>query len=310
MPGFVGDFVLALSVVMRKAKSGSDALTLIVPQNLIPLCTLLTNLPYFPYRRSTRGELMETISGVRRQKFDTLYLLSGSFSAAWFGIRSGISNRRAVRGDLLTTIIAPKTVHTGGEHAKHLTQDYAEVLEVPHQEPHLWQGVSIRSHVEITSPLVALCPGVAHDVTGRWQGFREVVKLLPNYEFVVLGDENDVVAAKSISSHLPHRVQNRAGKTTIEAAAAIISSSSVVISNYCGLMQLAGFLGAPVVGIFGPGSPERFRPLGQAVRCAVPDTICVDCKVRTCVRGDHRCLASITPDAVLALAGEIVRQVP
>lgn len=310
MPGYVGDFVLALSVVIRKAKSSTDALTLIVPQNLIPLCTLLTNLPYFPYRRGTRGELMETISGVRRQKFDMLYLLSGSFSAAWFGIRSGISNRRAIRGDLLTTFIAPSTVHAGGEHVAHLTHDYAEVLEVPHEDPELWQGVSIRPHSDISSQFVALCPGVGHDVSGKWQGFREVVKLLPNYEFVVLGDENDVAAAKSIASHLPHRVRNHAGKTTIEAAAAILASASVVISNHCGLMQLAGFLGAPVVGIFGPGSPERNRPLGQSVRCAVPDVICHNCKVRSCVRGNHRCLGSITPEAVLALAGEIVRQVP
>jgi len=311
MPPFIGDFVLALSVVVRKTVLAVDEeFTLLVPQHLIPLCTLLTTLPYFPYRRSNRGELMETASGVKHQKFDCIYLLTGSFSAALFARRTAIPERHSMTGsgDFLRTIITLGKNQKQGTLSDHITKEYAAVLGVAQDDPGAWTGVSIKAHSKYSGNIVALCPGIGHDVGGRWQGFREIVKLLPSYEFVVLGSEADGAAAKSIASHLPHRVHNLAGKTSIEAAAAILADASVVIANHCGLMQLAGFLGAPVVGIFGASLPDRFRPLGSAVRCAVPDVRCSNCNGRYCHFDNKKCLSSISPEQVIAFAGEIVRQ--
>jgi heptosyltransferase-2 len=307
MPSWIEEFVLALSVVSRKAKVSDEELTLIVPQHLIPLCTLLTPLPYFPYRRTGRGEILETIDGIKRQGFDKLYLLSNSFSAAWFGVRTGIPVRRGMQGDLLSSLLTQTVASKDVAGAMHITREYSEVLEVPFDEPQTWSGVTIRKTAEFNN-IVALCPGPGHRAAGGWQGFREIVKLLPSYDFVVLGSENDAAVAKSVASHLPHRVHDRAGKTTMEAAAAIIANASVVIANHCGLMHLAGFLGTPVVGIFGSTSAVRYRPLGAMVRCAVADASCVNCGRKTCERKDNRCFQSILPEQVLALAGEIVRQ--
>lgn len=313
MPPFIGDFVLALSVVERKAAAaeGEQEITLLVPQHLIPLCTLLTALPYFPYRRSNRSEIMETIAGVKHLGFDSIYLLTSSFSAAWFAMRTGVAEKHALPGKkhLLRSIIGTRIDSKQSGITEHVTKEYADVLGISHQTPELWEGVKIRAPSEFSGNIVALCPGVGHDVSGRWQGFREIVKLLPSYEFVVLGSEGDKETAKNVASHLPHRVHNLAGKTSIEAAAAVLAGASVVVANHCGLMQLAGFLGAPVVGVFGATSPDRFRPLGQSVRCAVPESRCVNCNGRFCHFDNKRCLTSISPAQVIELAGEIVRQV-
>ena len=189
----------------------------------------------------------------------------------------------------------------------HLTALYAAILECEHIEPEFWPGISIPPAAEYKN-LVALCPGSNHGAVRQWQGFREIIKLLPSYDFVILGDEYDKAIAKGIASHFPHRVRNRVGQTTIETAAAIIAAASVVIANHCGLMHLAGFLGTPVVGIFGSTSEVRDQPLGMAVRCAVSDGSCAPCNKSTCSRKDFICLKSITPEQVIALAGEIVRQ--
>lgn len=303
MPHRIGEFVLALSVISRREAHDDETLTLIVPQHLIPLCTLLSPRPYFPYRRGSRGELLESIAGVRRQNFDELYILTNSLSTAWFGLRTGIPLRSGA-SSTLTSAFLTRPVKVKSE--VHLTGEYAAILGCEHVDPALWPGIPIDAAPEGRN-LVVLCPGSNHGEIRLWQGFREIIKLLPSYDFVILGDEFDVATAKGIASHFPHRVRNRAGQTSIETAASIIAGASVVIANHCGLMHLAGFLGTPVVGIFGSTSEARDRPLGAAVRIAAARGACPPCGKSSCSRKDLICLKSILPEQVITLAGEIVR---
>lgn len=308
MPHWIGEFVLALSVVSRKAQEERENITLIVPQHLIPLCTLLTPLPYFPYRRNSRRELLQSISGVKRQNFDKLYILTNSLSTSWFGLRTGVPQRRGISTELMSPFLTQALPLTSEESTEHITRDYAEILEVPYVNPEGWPGITIPVQEDL-SATVALCPGSNHGKAKQWPGFREIIKLLPSYNFVVLGDKNDTNVAKSVASHFPHRVRNMTGQTTIEAAATILASVSVVISNHSGLMHLAGFLGTPVVGVFGSTSAERHRPLGEAVRCAAAvSSPCSVCNKGTCSRKDYICMNSVSPGQVMECAGEIVRQ--
>jgi heptosyltransferase II len=308
MPHWIGEFVLALSVVSRKAQEERENITLIVPQHLIPLCTLFTPLPYFPYRRNSRSELLQSISGVKRQNFDKLYILTNSLSTSWFGLRTGIPQRRGISSELMSPFLTQALLPTPEESSEHLTRDYAEILEVPYINPEEWPGVTIPAQEDFSNT-VALCPGSNHGWAKQWPGFREIIKLLPSYQFVVLGDKNDTDVAKSVASHFPHRVRNMTGQTTIEAAAVILASVSVAISNHSGLMHLAGFMGTPVVGVFGSTSMVRHRPLGESVRCAAAaSTPCSGCNKGTCSRKDYICMNSVSPGTVMELAGEIVRQ--
>ena len=307
MPQWIGEFVCALSVISRKTAASDDHITLIVPQHLIPLCTLLTTLPYFPYRRATRGELLDSIAGVKRQRFDKLYILNHSLPTAWFGMRTGVPVRRGVSGALLSPFLTETVTASKEGSERHITSDYAAILEVEDVSPDAWPGVPVTPAPEHSGKVV-LCPGSRNGPSRQWPGYRELVKLLPSYEFVILGDEGDLEVAKSVASHLPHRVHNLAGKTTIETAASVLSSGSVVIANHTGLMHLAGYIGVPVVGIFGPTSAVRHRPLGEAARCATAQAPCVGCNKGTCSRKDMICLSEISPGQVLELAGSVVRQ--
>jgi len=303
MPQRIGEFVLALSVASRIDSEGNEKITLIVPQHLIPLCTLLSTLPYFPYRRSNRGELLDSIAGVKRQNFDELCVLTNSLSTAWFALRTGIPERRGPGGGI-TNPFFTKTFEQ--KESVHLTEQYAQILGCDHVPPQLWPGISI-DPAEPAEQSVVLCPGSSGGAAKQWSGYREIVKLLPSYRFTLLGDLGDVGAAKSITRHFPHRVRNLVGKTSIESAAAQLAGASVVIANHNGLMHLAGFLGTPVVGIFGSTSAQRHRPLGNGVRCADGASVCAPCNAKSCSRRDRACLLAITAQRVIELAGEIVR---
>lgn len=57
-------------------------------------------------------------------------------------------------------------------------------------------------------------------------------------------------------------VVNLAGRTTLAQAAAVLRGARAVITTDCGLMHLAGAVGAPTVALFGPTNPHRLCPPG------------------------------------------------
>lgn len=304
MPHRLGEFVCALSVVTRKAAESNEAFTLIVHHNLVPLCSLLTNLPYFPYRRGSTKELVDSLRGIKGFNFDKIYVLTNSLSTAWFASQTGIPVRQGISSSLLNPFFTRKI--SPDKEKNHFTKKYAEILEIPHIGPELWPGMPVAPDLEYKN-FIAICPGPGQVPTKQWKGFRELIKLMPGYEFVILGDEHDIENANKIASHFPHRVKNYAGKTTLNKAASILSAASVVISTHCGLMHLAGFLGVPVVGIFGSTSQIVHSPLGAAVRCAVTSASCKECEKTECRRKDYICMDTISVEEVISLAGEIIR---
>jgi heptosyltransferase-2 len=307
MPNWISEFILALSVVTRKAADSNHEITLIVPEHLIPLCRVLSALPTIPYSRKNSLHFLDSAAIVKEAAFDKLYLLPHSFSSAWFGYKTGVSCCRGVgaeqRNQFLTESV-PLDIVTKEDH---LTKEYSIVLETEYLEPSSWPGISIDRHEHFFGSVV-LCPG-SGEITRRWTGFEELVKLWPDQHFYVIGDENDVEASINVGRRLPHRVVNLTGKTSLDEAVAIISAASVVISNDSGLMQIAGFVGTPVVGVFGGSSPLWRRPLGEAVRVVVSsDSPCRYCFKRECAKKNYQCMSTILPENVIRAAMEIMRQ--
>ena len=306
MPNWLSEFVLALSVVTRYARDADHEITLIVPEKFMSLCRLLSALPVIPYSRKNSLHFLDSAAIVKESAFDKLYLLPHSFSSAWFGYKTGVPCCRGVsaeqRNQFLTENVSPEIISK----ENHLTNEYSIVLETEYIEPSSWPGVAIDKHDHYFGSVV-ICPG-SGEVTRRWTGFEELVKLWPDQHFVLLGDDNDIEAAKNIGRRLPHRVENLTGKTSLDEAAAIISGASVVLSNDSGLMQIAGYIGTPVVGIFGGSSPLWRRPLGDAVRTITSsESLCQFCYKRECAKKNFQCMSTIMPENVISTAMEIMR---
>jgi len=61
------------------------------------------------------------------------------------------------------------------------------------------------------------------------------------------------------------------------------------IGNDSGATHLAAFLGLPVIAIFGPSDPDRWKPLGRAVkvlRAAVSCSPCFETNTKNCDKPD------------------------
>jgi ADP-heptose:LPS heptosyltransferase/glycosyltransferase involved in cell wall biosynthesis len=151
-------------------------------------------------------------------------------------------------------------------------------------------------HLAADGPLIAFAPGAAWAFR-RWPAERFVELgrwLQENYRAVILifaGQAERVLAATIEQGLDAARTVNLAGKTTIREMAAVLKSCAYFVGNDSGPMHVAVAAEVSVVGLFGPGEYERFKPWGpdpEVVRLGLTCNPCSEnCKFAEalCIRG-------------------------
>lgn len=145
----------------------------------------------------------------------------------------------------------------------------------------------------------------------RWpaESYAEVAARLldrdPRVRILLSGVASEVGLVESIRAELPRdRTVDLAGATTLGELAAILGRCRLVLSNDTGPVHLAGAMGVPVFGFYGPNTPVLYGPLGaraHAFYLALPCSPCItnangktsSCRMPVCMR-------QITVDDVLA----------
>ena len=156
------------------------------------------------------------------------------------------------------------------------------------------------------SPLIAMAPGAAWSFR-RWPEDRFIALgrwLQEEFgaRIIILAARNELALTRRIERGLVEsQTVNLAGQTTIIQMAAVLRRCRLFIGNDSGPVHLAAGVGVPVVGFFGPGEYERFRPWGaqhEAIRVGLP---CSPCS-QDCAFNDPRCIRGIS----LARAKEVI----
>lgn len=261
---------------------------------------------------------------LREQRFDAAMLLQNAFDAAWIAWRAGIAERigyaRDARRLLLTRAIS---VPRHGEIQAHESYYYFELLRragwienIPVVEP-----VALRvsqSSVEGaertleragTRPgafRVALAPGAAYGSAKCWPAERFAAlgdRLIGSLgaDVILFGTSAERVVTESIAGAMRHRPVMLAGETSIGELPALLASCRLFIGNDSGAMHVAGAVGLPVVGIFGPTDPKGTAPVTENFTLVQEPVFCSPCFLRRCPI-DHRCMQRISVDAVEAAA--------
>jgi heptosyltransferase-2 len=160
------------------------------------------------------------------------------------------------------------------------------------------------------APLIAMAPGAAWTFR-RWPEKRFIALgkwLQQDYgaNIVILAARSELALARRIESGLAkNQTMNLAGRTTIMQMAAVLRRCRLFIGNDSGPVHVAAGVGVPVVGFFGPGEYERFKPWGdrhEAIRVGLP---CSPCS-QDCAFNDPRCIQGISLDrAKEAIAAEL-----
>lgn len=171
------------------------------------------------------------------------------------------------------------------------------------------------AHALPEGTLVGLAPG-ARWATKRWppERFAQLAAELRALGLtpVLLGGPGDAAVLAAVRAGLesiPGAAVGAPMKDTaalsVGGLAAAIARCRLVVAGDSGPVHIASALGTPVVALFGPTSPERWRPLAaraQVVRLDLPCAPCSNHGGARCPEGHHACMAQLEVGPVLQAA--------
>lgn len=149
--------------------------------------------------------------------------------------------------------------------------------------------------------IVILNPG-AHSHIKRWKkdGFRYLCQRListPGVKVVIIGERADLPLAEEIISGLGNEPIIACGRTSLTQLFSLISRSTLIVSNDTAPIHIASYLGVPVVAIFGPTDPDKYKPQGVNDIVIRQDLSCSPCERALC-QFNEECMQLVRPEEV------------
>ncbi len=152
-------------------------------------------------------------------------------------------------------------------------------------------------------PLVAIHPG-SPIALKRWKPER-YAKLADwliaqkRAEILFVGVQDEIPIVTQIQGYMREQSTNLAGKTTFQQLASILYISHIFIGNDSGPMHLAAAVGIPTIGLYGPGDPARFGPVGAQCQTIRREQECPPCLGTSCRFGIDGCMPEIQVSDVI-----------
>lgn len=327
LPNWVGDICLATPVYRGLRAALPEAQ--ITAVGLGATLGIVADSPWFdaflslPPRRELHrlGPFWRAATALRRQRFDTGYLLTNSLSSAALFRLGRVGERigydRDGRGWLLNRRIPlPRPPAPGGVvpiKEYYLSLARAAGLKVADTTVELFLGADDRAFadrfygergVDDNDFVVGMNPGAAYGAAKCWRadyyaatadhfirerGGRVVLFSGP-------GEERIVEEIAGLMEGEPLTVIG-AG-VTLQNLKGLIARCDLFVGNDSGPIQYAIAFGLPVVTIFG-STPVAYAATDYPrVRQLCAHVECAPCKHRTCPI-DHRCMTAVTPEWVI-----------
>lgn len=332
MPNWLGDLVMATPVLAElRNKWPQSKITAMCQANVAPL---LKNDPHideiFSYRRPSgwihRSQHLDIIERLRQGEYDLGILLTNSFSSAWWFWRGHVKNRVGYAGNLRSFLLNKAPSYPRNKETQHLVVTYKMLLEsmgipvtdippqlyISNEEKEAAEHILVRSEIDPrNSTIVGINPGAAYGSAKCWlpERFVEVTQRLledPTVNVLFFGDQAGAPLVSQICQHMPSRVINLAGKTSIRELMSLIQKCTVFLTNDSGPMHIAAALNVPLVALFGSTNAVKTGPLpmGEVIQKKVS---CSPCYKRICPI-DFRCMKGIEVNEVYAALRKVIEQ--
>ena len=243
---------------------------------------------------------------LRRQKYDLIVELRGDWRIIWFAFLR-LTPKRLDRASLQVTNKLGSVQFTG----THETTRNLDVLKqagipIPVQtttfsvttEDKKWASDFLATHqIDREQPLIAIHPGSPIELK-RWlpERYAELADWLiaqKGAQILFVGVKDEIQIITDIQARMQGESINIAGKTTLTELASILHKCSVFIGNDSGPMHLAAAIGIHTIGLYGPGDPTRFGPVGAKCQTIRRKLDCPPCSGTTCRFGEEGCMSKI-----------------
>jgi ADP-heptose:LPS heptosyltransferase len=340
----IGDTLLATPALsaLRQAFPEAEIAALVAPSNagILSGNPDVDRLIYAPIQGAEPEwrRYLAALRALRRERFDLIINFSGASGLTtrfahpftpwmfldlprWWFLAGGdttLRERRAVDQYLRTLaplVAAPPADPKARVPRIHLTaQERAQARELLREE-----GIAA------ATPLIAMhLGGDGFNGRKRWapERFAAVANALVerhDAQVIFIGGEEDIARSTEAAALVDRNAHVLAGRCSLKLTAALIERATLYIGNDSAPLHIAGAVGTPAVGIFGPSDWVEFAPASPkapAPRVVHSDLACSPCfrfvgndpmwKVNSCY--SFACLNAITLEAVLATATELLAE--
>ncbi len=203
-------------------------------------------------------------------------------------------------------IIAPFGFHT---------DDCIPALTVPQPRKKAAQAVLREAGIPDRTPIVAVHPFSLWQYK-EWQP-SEWISLIHHltekrgFSAVVTGSPAERVRAEELTEGFKGRAFNLAGKTSIGELPAILQLCDLFVGVDTAALHIAGAVGVPTVGIFGPSSPVSWAPRGERHCVVTKGMSCQPCRQKGCQGTEKsRCLDELKAEEVISVVETRLQHLP
>lgn len=122
-----------------------------------------------------------------------------------------------------------------------------------------------------------------------------------------VGGEKEKNLVERIRGRMSEKSESRVGSLTLPQLAEFLSGANLFIGNDTGTLHLAAATGIPVLGLFGPGDPEKVRPLSPQAQILYHPVPWGPCRVQYTRRCENNlCMQEIRLEEVQEKAAELL----
>lgn len=339
MPKWVGDVVMATPALRAIRDRFSDSrITLLLKKPFAEILAggdWMDDMTYWPTGRGRsitgreRG-FLQLVTQIRQQRYDWAILLTNSARSALLASLAGIRKRIGYDRDGRTCLLTDRLLcaRQNGRFTPGPMIDYynaiahylgcreckgqPELFTTPDDEAAV-DALIDRTKIARDQPIIVLNPGAAFGPAKRWlpARFAAVGDALAAEHgaavFVACGP-SEIDTARDVAAHMNQPVMTLTDPVMpLGPLKALIRRASVMITNDTGPRHFANAFSTPVVTIFGPTHQIWSRTASPNERVIQATVDCGPCMQRSCP-SDHRCMADIKADDVIALANELMNQ--
>ena len=261
---------------------------------------------------------LDTCSDLRGEGYKQAILIPRSTSAAWLILFSKINIRTGFKQVRPGLINDQRGGRPGNFHQK-TTDLLPKEMPVPDYLPYPHLQVDEKEIIETVGrfeidisdkSLIVLAPGASRWSTKKWpiEYFVQLSSMLiEKYHVCVMGGDQEFALGQAISAEHPQDITNLCGKSSISEAVDVIAAAKCVVANDSGLTHVAAAVRTPIVGIYGPTSPEAYPPLSDSKAICWRNTLCSPCYMNQCPYGHHACMTEIAPPEIYEKLSNLIK---
>jgi heptosyltransferase-2 len=317
----LGDVLLATPAVRSLARRFPDArIDWLVEESYLPLLAANPYARAIAYRKQGVHAGVRGLLSLRRalaaQSYDLVVDLQDKPKTRLFrGLAPlWVAFHKRTRGQALLSLVGQERPLTRA----HAVDLYLEALSPLGVEADgagldlkITDGMQAQAAPVLPAGRIAgMAPG-SRWATKRWPArrFAELTVALRErgYSPLLLGGPGDAEAFAAVRAGLDFTVGDTAA-LDVGGLAAAVAHCALVVSGDTGPAHLAWALQVPQVVLFGPTSPERWRPMSQCAEVVRLPLWCSPCSnygTETCPEGHHGCMVQLGVEPVLEAADRV-----